>query len=137
KPMHSWRVLLLPFIDEQELYDQYHFDEPWNGPNNIKLLAHMPRIYACPSAEHDYGGRSTITSYVAVVGPETAWPGTSRRTRATLNDGIAGTALVVECDQEKIPWLEPRDLEYNQALKMLSGDPITSGGHRSEDFFYE
>ena len=38
RPMHSWRVLILPFLDQQSLYNQYDFREPWDGPHNIKLL---------------------------------------------------------------------------------------------------
>jgi hypothetical protein len=49
RPMHSWRVLLLPFLEAQSLYDQYDFREPWNGPNNSKLLTKMPYFYSCPS----------------------------------------------------------------------------------------
>ena len=49
KPMHSWRVLILPYLERRDLYEQYKFDEPWNGPNNSKLLASRPRLYICPS----------------------------------------------------------------------------------------
>ena len=42
EPMHSWRVLILPYIEERNLYDKYDFTEPWDGPNNSKLLADMP-----------------------------------------------------------------------------------------------
>src|SRR5262249_3882058 len=49
RPMHSWRVLLLPFMDQQALYNQYNFAEPWDGPNNSALLKLMPSYLACPS----------------------------------------------------------------------------------------
>ena len=45
-PKHGWRVLILPFLDEQALYDKYDFDEPWNGPNNSKLADSMPPVYS-------------------------------------------------------------------------------------------
>ena len=49
KPLHSWRVLILPFLDEGALYKQYDFSEPWDGPNNSRLLARMPRVWPhCP-----------------------------------------------------------------------------------------
>ncbi|MDZ7618474.1 MAG: DUF1559 domain-containing protein, partial [Patescibacteria group bacterium] len=48
KPLHSWRVLILPYVEEQDLYDA-RFDEPWNGPNNIRLAHKMPKLYHCPS----------------------------------------------------------------------------------------
>ena len=71
--MHSWRVLILPFLDQNELYGSYRFDEPWNGPNNSKLHDVIVDVFRCPE---DHGrSKSNQTSYVAVVGPETIWPG--------------------------------------------------------------
>jgi hypothetical protein len=137
KPMHSWRVLILPYLEQQALYDIYDMDEPWNGPNNIQLLKDVPSIYACPSATGHSKRRGTCTSYVAVVGPTTPWPAPSVASFATIKDGMSNTALVVESNHE-IPWLEPRDLQMDEAMALLtSGNPESSGCHRSEDFFYE
>ena len=49
KPMHSWRVLLLPFLEKQALYSQYRFNEPWNSPNNRKVTDRATALYQCPS----------------------------------------------------------------------------------------
>jgi hypothetical protein len=68
KPMHSWRVLLLPFLSEYNLYNKYRMDEPWDGPNNRKLLGSMPSVYRCPSAGHDGKSSRECASYLAVVG---------------------------------------------------------------------
>ena len=48
RPMHSWRVLILPFLKEDPLYKQYKFSEPWDGPNNKKLIAVRVMFYTCP-----------------------------------------------------------------------------------------
>ena len=48
KPMHSWRVLILPFIEQQTLYKRYRFDEPWDGPNNSLLAKEMPSVFPLP-----------------------------------------------------------------------------------------
>lgn len=74
KPMHSWRVLLLPFLgdDENAIYKAYRFDEPWNGPHNRRLAERMPAVYRCGWI---LDRKSTETSYVVVVGPRTAFPG--------------------------------------------------------------
>src|SRR5882757_2755439 len=66
KPMHSWRVLLLPQLGEGQLYSEYDFSEPWDGPNNSRLLTRMPRVYACPS--HSTPGHETNTAYAGVFG---------------------------------------------------------------------
>ena len=49
KPIHSWRVLILPYTEHGSLYERYDFDEPWDGPNNSKLIAEMPNFYGCPA----------------------------------------------------------------------------------------
>jgi uncharacterized protein DUF1559 len=56
KPLHSWRVLLLPFLEQRELYEQYDFDEPWDGPNNRKLLAQRPSVFAFHDVQSQQGG---------------------------------------------------------------------------------
>ncbi|MBO0698769.1 MAG: DUF1559 domain-containing protein, partial [Zavarzinella sp.] len=52
KPLLSWRVHILPYIGENGLYQQFKLDEPWDGPNNIKLLNQMPNVYADPQERH-------------------------------------------------------------------------------------
>ena len=71
KPWHSWRVLLLPYLEQAELYNQYRFDEPWDGPNNIKLLDRMPEVFRDPIHGDD---RGHFTHYAALVGKATAFP---------------------------------------------------------------
>jgi hypothetical protein len=139
RPMHSWRVLLLPFLEEQPLLGQYSFDEPWDGPNNRKLLDRMPKVFACPSAAKDATGKPTFTtSYVAVVGPKTAWPGSSPRSFKEFKDGVSNTALVLEHNDSNILWLEPRDLAFDDSLAILSRrEAEFAGNHRWENFFYE
>ena len=114
-PWHSWRVLILPYLDRQELYNAYKFDEPWNGPNNSKLAGEMAEFWACPSDPQ--GGRAPqlmTTNYVAVVGPATAWPGSRTVTFKDFTDGSATTLLVVEAVDTGIHWMEPADLSFTQ-----------------------
>ena len=135
--MHSWRVLILPFLEEEKLYKQYAFDEPWDGPNNRKLLYHMPQIYACPSAI-EHGKPTNHTSYLAVTGPTTAWPGPMPCSFLEIQDGLSKTGLVIEHNSSSIPWLEPRDLALDDALAVLAtGDIDFASPHRSESFFFE
>jgi len=106
-PMHSWRVLLLPYLDCQELYDRYDFEEPWNGPSNGRLAAAMPEVYQCP-ADTDAG--ATETSYVMIVGPGAISDGTSCASLADIKDPAGVTLIVVETTASGIRWLEPKDL---------------------------
>jgi hypothetical protein len=116
KPMHSWRVLILPFLEREDLYAKYRFDEPWNGPNNRQLLEPMLSVFACPSQTN-----SPYTSYVAVIGPDTAWPGATSRKLVDIADPQDQTLLIVESAEPRILWMEPRDLTYEEAVNYLSG----------------
>jgi hypothetical protein len=107
-PMHSWRVLLLPFLEQQALYEEYNFDEPWNGPNNRKLLAKRPSVYAFSDSDLASGG---VTNYLAVVGNETVWPFDKSLSLKQIADG-GNTIIVVENHSAGIQWTEPRDLEF-------------------------
>jgi hypothetical protein len=110
KPMHSWRVLILPFLEQRELYRAYNFDEPWNGPNNRKLASRIANIYLRSGLESN---QIQTTSFVAVVGPKTMWPGSKPRSRQDLGDGAHDTLMVVEVPDGQFLWMEPRDLEFD------------------------
>lgn len=110
KPMHSWRVLLLPFLEGKTLYDQYRFDEPWDGPNNRRLAAQMPLHYLCSTSGRD-SIRPPLTRYVAVVGPGTIWPGAASTRASDAVDGTDRTILVVESSDAPVHWMEPCDLD--------------------------
>ena len=130
RPMHSWRVLILPFIDQTPLYKTYHFDEPWDGPHNRQLADTILPIFNCPSDEH--GGKappSTTTDYLAIIGPETAWPEGRAMSFADFKDGTSNTLLVVEVANSGIHWMEPRDLHVLQmapTINAKAGQGISS-----------
>jgi prepilin-type processing-associated H-X9-DG protein len=111
RPMHSWRVLLLPFIEHRKLYEKYDFSEPWDGPNNSLLAAQIPDCYVCPGRKVA-PAIAPLTSYLAVVGQETAWPGATSIKLSDMVDGTSQTILVVESSAASVPWMEPRDLDF-------------------------
>ena len=140
KPMHSWRVLILPFMEEKGLYDSYDFDEPWDGPNNRKLFSQVPDVYLCPSHSSSSRKGPVAASYFAVIGPQTVWPGAATRQVKDLQeaDGMSQTLLVMETHIPDTVWTEPRDLSFEEALNSLySTDPGRMFGHRYEDFFFD
>ena len=111
KPMHSWRVLILPYLEEQALYAQYRFNEPWNSPHNKALADQMPPVYRCPS-EGD--SNRSETSYAMLVGPHAISDGPTPRRFSDIKDGTSNTIMVAECARRGINWLEPRDLKTNE-----------------------
>jgi hypothetical protein len=110
KPMHSWRVLILLFLDQQELYNAYDFAEPWDGPNNGKLAGRIGNIYLRSGLESD---QIHTTSFAAVVGPQTMWHGSQPINSKDLGDGPHNTLLVVEVPDGQFLWMEPKDLEFD------------------------
>jgi len=111
KPMHSWRVLILPFLEQRELYDAYDFAEPWDGPNNRKLVDRVGTIFLRSGPESD---QVRTTSFVAVVGAETIWRGAGSLSYKDLADGTKDTLMVVEVPDGQFLWMEPRDLRFDR-----------------------
>jgi hypothetical protein len=132
KPMHSWRVLILPYLEDEALYKRYSFNEPWNGPSNKKLLASRPRGYACPS-DKDIWPQGTCTSYVAVVGANAAWSGDKPKDLAGY---LSGTIMVVEAADANIQWSEPRDLSLDSLRAAVPGCATVSSKHVPNDEFF-
>jgi hypothetical protein len=120
KPMHSWRVLILKYLDRPDLYRAYDFNEPWNGPHNSKMASSMPTIYRCRS--NNNGKTPNCTSYVAVIGQKTAWLGDKGETTldVSVKDGCARTVLLMEFPDSDINWLEPRDLSYEELCEKMT-----------------
>jgi hypothetical protein len=113
--IQSWRAHLMPFLGFYSFDEQYSLAEPWNSPKNRRLTNFPCPIFVCPCGKDQT--RTRITNYVAVVGPETMWPGSeSARPRDEVNpDAI----LVIEYPDSEIPWGEPRDLTVEECVAML------------------
>ncbi len=125
KRMHSWRVLLLPFLGHSELYRQYRFDEPWDSAHNRKLLKQMPAVYGCPADKKRPAG---TTNYVAIVGPQTVWPEHCAVSYSHITDGTSNTLQLVETVDAGIKWLEPRDLSH---------EDLKSGSYQSKSRLWQ
>ena len=124
KPMHSWRVLILPYIEQKALYDLYDFNEPWDGPHNRLLATKIPSWLQCPSDPALAG--TADTSYVAITGPQTIWDGDTPAVFDSICDGTSNTLAVVEIANSGINWMEPRDLPFN-ALDLGVNPRLGSG----------
>ena len=112
-PLLSWRVAILPYIGEQELYQRFHLDEPWDSPHNILLLKEMPSTYLCPSAVVVEGK----TTYWGVKGDsytfDASLPPTARGF-ASMRDGTSNTVSVVEMPiSYAVEWTKPDSLMPN------------------------
>lgn len=124
KPMHSWRVLILPFMEHYDLYKRYRFDEPWDGPNNSRLAAEMPPAFRCPSDP----STGMTTDYVVITGPNTMFDADKSATMGSIKDGTSNTLMVVESANAGVNWMEPRDLDAGQMSFTIdaTGNEISS-----------
>jgi hypothetical protein len=117
KPMHSWRTLLLPYLDEPQIRRAYRFDEPWDSPHNWQLQDRSLNFSRCRDDESP----ENQTTYVAIVGPGTMWPGAHPCTVSEFADGTSNTIMLVEVPNSGIPWLEPRDLTAAELKSLVLG----------------
>jgi hypothetical protein len=119
KPMHSWRVLLLPFLNERPLYSQYNMNEPWNSHWNSQLLSRMPKVYACPSAPPGTGE----THYAVPVGAKTMFPPERAVSIREIIDGTSNTIMVLESHGSNLNWMAPVDVTVG--VGMPEAQPVS------------
>lgn len=116
RPLLSWRVLLLPYLAEKDLFNQFHLDESWDGPHNRRLLERMPRVYA--SMLGNPSGEPNTTFYQVFVGEGTVFGGEELTVEKIDGaDGCANTILVIEA-AESVPWTKPADLPFRVGQRL-------------------
>ena len=111
KPLLSWRVAILPFIEQDNLYRRFKLDEPWDSPNNIKLIPFMPITYADPRATPAPAPPGT-TFYKVFTGEGTPLSGKKRMQLHAISDGTSNTAMVVAAGSP-VTWTKPDDIPFD------------------------
>ena len=111
RKLHSWRVLLLPFLGEEELFAQIRLDEPWNGDWNSQFHSRTPNVFKCASTPEELGDKSCRCAFSVVLGGEgsveTAFRADGRPVAAEeICDGAANTVLCVE-RKSPVCWMAP------------------------------
>ncbi len=109
KPLLSWRVHILPFLDAGELYGEFRLDEAWDSPHNKPLIARMPATYACPSMVKALAVEGK-TTYLTPRGPGTLFPGSRGIKIQEVPDETSNTLMVVDVDDSSaVTWTRPDD----------------------------
>ena len=117
KPLYSWRVMVLPFVEAGALYEQFALDEPWDSPHNLPLLKQMPQVFGSPYRDLPTG--DTNTPYVALVDAKegrTAMLPARGRTFDEISDGPSNTGMVIDDPAHMVPWTAPRDCDPVELL---------------------
>jgi hypothetical protein len=109
RPLLSWRVHILPFVNQDALYKQFHLDEPWDSEHNKKLIERMPDVYRCPNMKRKLVGKTT---YLAPVGDSLMFTGTKDGVQMKeISDGTSNTIFIVDADDDHaVTWTKPDDL---------------------------
>jgi serine/threonine protein kinase len=125
KPLLSWRVAILPYIEQDALYRQFHLDERWDSEHNKKLAETVVAVYRSPIGDAKPG----MTNYLTVRGKDTAFPGKDGIKIMDIRDGTSNTIMLVEADNSKaVPWTKPEDLPYDEKNPSAGLGGLFSGG---------
>jgi len=121
RPLLSWRVHILPYLDQQPLYEQFHFDEPWDSEHNRGLIEKMPAVYRSPRSKAEAGK----TVYLANAGRDGVFVATKDKAKGIkfpvgirlhdVSDGASNTIMLVKAsDSAAVIWTKPDDFELNE-----------------------
>jgi hypothetical protein len=112
RPLLSWRVHILPYIEQKTLYDQFHLDEPWDSPHNKALIDRMPETYRGPGVSGE-----GMTAYLVPQGEATAFSGSKAVGFKDVRDGTSNTIMVVEAlPSNAVVWTKPDDWNVDEGV---------------------
>jgi len=113
KPLLSWRVHILPYLEQTKLYEQFRLNEPWDSPHNRALIEKMPPVYRSAGFRIKEKG---LTTYLAPVAKETVFPPGGKGVEIRdISDGTSNTIMIVEADdQHAVVWTRPDDLAVDR-----------------------
>lgn len=108
RPLHSWRTLILPFVDQEPLYNRIDLSKPWNDPANAEAFKSQVPVYQCPGSHADVAWTHTI--YMALVTANSCFRPTEPRVMSEITDDRGKTIMVIEVDVDQaVHWMSPKD----------------------------
>jgi Protein of unknown function (DUF1559) len=123
EPKLSWRVALLPFLEQEALFREFHQDESWDSPHNKALIARMPDSFTTPSSPAGDGS----TRIRLFEGPGTLFDGSRGMTFSDITDGTSNTVAIVTA-REAVPWTRPGELPYAKGKPLPELDDSSNKG---------
>jgi prepilin-type processing-associated H-X9-DG protein len=125
KPLHSWRTLILPFLEQQNLYDTIDLTKPWNDPVNAKACEVALPVYHCPEDR----GPLNHTTYFANVASNGCFHLTEPRKISKIDSAGSKTLMVVEVPPDRsVPWMAPNDADEALILRIRPDSKLDHDG---------
>ncbi len=124
-PLQSWRVLILPYLDEEELYSQIRLQEPWNSEHNRQFHSRMPMVFRCPAS---IAATDSTTTYAMIVGPGAFPEGPTALKPEEITDSLSSSILLAE---RRLPvgWMKPEELTLDNVLKGINTNRGIGSNH--------
>jgi hypothetical protein len=120
-PLYSGRVLLLPFLEEEEqsLFEEFDKTKAWDSPENLMISETVLKVFSDPSGDQALNGK---TDFLFVTGTGTIFAGAASFRLADLTDGASNTLMLIEVADSGIKWAEPRDIDISQPMSFPKGN---------------
>ncbi|MBL8890414.1 MAG: DUF1559 domain-containing protein [Planctomycetaceae bacterium] len=125
QPLFSWRVEVLPYLEQLPLYDRWSKDQSWNSSANAPISNMHVAVFSTPLCPDSDG--TNRTAFVAVVGPDTVINTNGPRKMRSIQDGVSNTAMLLELRASDIAWAEPRDVSVEEAVRLIKNCPDSRG----------
>ncbi len=129
-PLYSWRVLILPFMDQGDIYNSFNLGQSWDSPENRPLSQTYIKAFRCPHSGGDW--KTFSTSYVVITGKDTLFPAGKITSIANISKDPSSAILVAEVADSSIHWAEPKDLDRDTMSFLVNDASRPSLGSNHE-----
>src|SRR5262249_2556839 len=117
QPLLSWRVLILPLLDEGKLFSEFHLNEPWDSPHNKELIDKIPNVYRSFEPGSPGGGKTTI---LGVAGDHGFFRGKTGTKITDITDGTSSTIAIVDVrPAAAVVWTRPDDFNADGGIETI------------------
>jgi prepilin-type processing-associated H-X9-DG protein len=131
RPLHSWRTLILPYIEQEELHRSIDLSKPWDDAVNAKARETVVPLYRCPESTVP----RKMTTYLAMVAPGGCFLPTTPRRLEEITDGTSNTLMIIEASEDNaVPWMAPIDADEHLVLSLTPDSRLSHQGGMNTAF---
>jgi hypothetical protein len=121
----SWRVLVLPYLEHNGVYQQYAMGQSWDHPANATVRQLPMAVYRDPNS---VSANARESSYLLITGKGTAFDGASTKKFSDMLNGTSNIALAVEVQGHNIEWTEPMDVDISDLPQLIKSGTFRNSG---------